>query len=329
MDNNNNRIKIDLKDNKILSLLHEDSRITLTSLGKQVRLSKDAVLYRINKLQKSGVIVKFYTDIDHKRLGFTKYFLFLQMKRLRKEEKELINNMIKLFPEIIFCAQCTENCDYWIEILSQSTDKFNLLFNNIVDSIKDSVDDYDILIETYLCKSYEPLIKQDHDYEIVKNKETNQEIIIDKKDYLILEAIENNSRLLLTDIVKKTGLTVDIIKYRFKRLKELKIINRCSVVLDSQKMRYELRLMIFTLKSFSKQDKERLLSYFIAHKNVRSVSMILGEKKILIEVLTKDSIGYLHFVNEIRSNYYEIFDSYEEMMIITEIKDNTLPYMTF
>ncbi len=64
---------IDLKDRKILYELDYNCRQSNTHIGKKVGLKKDVVSYRINKLEKEGIIKNYYTVIDAYKLG---YYLF-------------------------------------------------------------------------------------------------------------------------------------------------------------------------------------------------------------------------------------------------------------
>ena len=52
---------IDKKDKKILYHLDLNSRQSLNSIGKKVGLTKDVVAYRIQRMQKHGIIKMFRT----------------------------------------------------------------------------------------------------------------------------------------------------------------------------------------------------------------------------------------------------------------------------
>lgn len=62
-------LKIDEMDKKIISILHEDGRISYTDLGKKVDLSRVAVQSRINNLIENGVIEKFTAVINPTKVG--------------------------------------------------------------------------------------------------------------------------------------------------------------------------------------------------------------------------------------------------------------------
>ena len=59
-------VKIDLKDRKILYYLDLNSRQSFAEIGKKVGLSKNAITYRIKRLEKEGLINNYYTAINFK-----------------------------------------------------------------------------------------------------------------------------------------------------------------------------------------------------------------------------------------------------------------------
>lgn len=62
-------LTLDERDKQILSLLHEDGRMSYTDLGKQVGLSRVAVQARIQQLIEAGVIERFTAVINPVKVG--------------------------------------------------------------------------------------------------------------------------------------------------------------------------------------------------------------------------------------------------------------------
>lgn len=62
-------LDIDDVDKRILEMLHENSRISYTDLGKEIGLSRVAVQARINNLIEKGIIEKFTTVINPTKIG--------------------------------------------------------------------------------------------------------------------------------------------------------------------------------------------------------------------------------------------------------------------
>jgi Lrp/AsnC family leucine-responsive transcriptional regulator len=62
---------MDTVDRAILRALLDDARVTFRELSERVGLSANAVAERVRKLQESGVIRSFKTEVDPAALGFT------------------------------------------------------------------------------------------------------------------------------------------------------------------------------------------------------------------------------------------------------------------
>ncbi len=60
---------IDSIDTKILSILQKDSRTTYRDIAKLVKLQPPSVIDRVKKLEKTGVIKRYVTVVDEKKLG--------------------------------------------------------------------------------------------------------------------------------------------------------------------------------------------------------------------------------------------------------------------
>ncbi|MCD6443574.1 Lrp/AsnC family transcriptional regulator [Candidatus Bathyarchaeota archaeon] len=64
---------IDEKDLRILSLLLENSSVTLVDIGRKLNMHPNVVAYRINKLEEMGVIKGYTVVLDLEKLGLTEY----------------------------------------------------------------------------------------------------------------------------------------------------------------------------------------------------------------------------------------------------------------
>jgi DNA-binding Lrp family transcriptional regulator len=87
--------RLDLKDRKILYELDINSRQSFNELSKKVGLSKDSVIYRIKKLQDSGIIKHFHTVIDVGKLGFISFRLYLKLQNSTPQKEAEIIKFLK------------------------------------------------------------------------------------------------------------------------------------------------------------------------------------------------------------------------------------------
>src|SRR3989344_5915059 len=88
---NYDKVKLDLKDKKILSLLSQNARVNSSTIAKEVVLSRDTVAYRLDNYQKKGLIQGYRTVVDISLFGYDAYHIFLQLNKPTEEiEKKLI-----------------------------------------------------------------------------------------------------------------------------------------------------------------------------------------------------------------------------------------------
>ena len=67
------------KDVLILKKLLEDGRKTSASISKEIDLGREIVNYRIKRLIKENLIVKFVPKINEKALNYQEYIIFLKL----------------------------------------------------------------------------------------------------------------------------------------------------------------------------------------------------------------------------------------------------------
>ncbi|GKU85196.1 Lrp/AsnC family transcriptional regulator [Niallia sp. NCCP-28] len=87
--------KLDAIDQAILDLLHENSRISYTDIGKHVGISRVAVQMRINTLMEQGIIERFTTVINPTRIGMMVSAFFnvdVEPKYLEQVAEKLAND---------------------------------------------------------------------------------------------------------------------------------------------------------------------------------------------------------------------------------------------
>lgn len=83
------KLFIDEKDKLILKLISNNSRIDYLELSKKLRLTSNAIKYRIKALEKSGLISGYTIDLDYTKLGFEAHNIQVKLTDLDKESEVL------------------------------------------------------------------------------------------------------------------------------------------------------------------------------------------------------------------------------------------------
>lgn len=104
---------MDALDIRLLKLLQEDGRITVSQLSKLLRLSRPSVSERLARLQEQGMITGFGARVPPAAVG-RGMLLFIQISQLRVHHLEFEKH-IRSQPYILECHRVTGTVSYMLK----------------------------------------------------------------------------------------------------------------------------------------------------------------------------------------------------------------------
>ena len=121
---------LDSIDAKILEVLQENARVSISELSKRINLSLSAVSERLKKLEQSGIIDQYTTVLNAKAME--KGLLAIMMVGVdgSLNQKDLLR-VVGDTDEILECYFVTGTCDYLIKIATKDTDSLGLVMKKI------------------------------------------------------------------------------------------------------------------------------------------------------------------------------------------------------
>jgi len=128
---------IDSIDVKILEILQENARVSISELSKRVNLSLSAISERLKKLETSGVILQYTTILNPEILN--KPLSVIMMICLENPSKpEEFLKFVNENPDILECDYIAGEYDYAIKVVTANTLELEHIMNRIkgVSSIK-------------------------------------------------------------------------------------------------------------------------------------------------------------------------------------------------
>lgn len=310
-------IKLDAYDKKILGRLLENSREQVSSIGNNIRMRRENVNYRINRMVKEGLITGFNTIFDEKAIGLQRYVIFLQMIKITEEKEEELLNFIKANPYMTWA--------------SPAAGKWSLIFDilipegiNLDDIIKEMFVKFGDFIGDYVLLQF-----QDHDYfdyklldlqKTVKNRErVNKKIRLDEKDKEILSMLNENARTSYVEIAGKVKLTANGVHNRVRNLEKKGFIVRYTISIDWKKLGYEWYGLQFNLVKFGEDIEMQLKNYLSNHERVIFYNRYLGGAwDYDIGIVVKDSNELRDFINEIRSEFSDSIKINDVFIVLEE-----------
>lgn len=98
------KMKIDENDKKILKILQDNSNITNTKLASEVGISSPAMLERVKRLERSGLIKEYVALVDHHKAG--KGVMAMVLVSLAIHEMDSLDTFEKTINEIDEVLEC-------------------------------------------------------------------------------------------------------------------------------------------------------------------------------------------------------------------------------
>ena len=209
------------KDVLILKRLLEDGRASSSSISKEIDLGREIVNYRIKRLIKENLIVKFVPKINEKMLHYQEYIIFLKLNlddEVSKEKfiRENIGNKY-----LIWIVKSQKGWDLIVRLYAESVEEFKLKLSEILEKFSDVLANYYTIIsseevkesqrETLAREVFDEEYTRDNDFKVIK---TGNVVQMDEKDREIINQLESDARTQYKGIAKKLNISSDTVKYR-------------------------------------------------------------------------------------------------------------------
>ena len=131
---------MDKKDEKILELLKENSKLTTQQISKKTLIPITTVHSRIKKLEKEGIIKKYTLELDNKKLGknISAYIHIVVDYKLLKENKISQHELTKKIRQNEFveeAAMVTGGTDIIIKVRVKNVDELDFFVTKYLRNI--------------------------------------------------------------------------------------------------------------------------------------------------------------------------------------------------
>ncbi len=121
---------IDAIDYKILHCLKKNARQKASVISNEINLSVSAVLERIRKMEKSGIIEGYTVTLDQKKLGNDMTAL-MEVSLEHPRHYDSFTSMIRAHENIISCDYLTGDFDFMLKILTDSSESLEAIHRQV------------------------------------------------------------------------------------------------------------------------------------------------------------------------------------------------------
>ena len=120
------KISLDATDRQILEMLQEDAKINIKEIAAKLNMTKTPIYERIKRLEKEGVIDKYVTLLDRKKLT-SSIIVFLEgsLKVDKFEQADEFFEAVAATPEIVECYLMGGQNDFRLKVIAPVLDKYH------------------------------------------------------------------------------------------------------------------------------------------------------------------------------------------------------------
>jgi Lrp/AsnC family transcriptional regulator, leucine-responsive regulatory protein len=117
---------LEKKDSTLLQHMQNNARLTSAELGKLVDLSPSGVQKRLRKLEENGVVDRYATMLNRKRLGYD-LLVFVKVI-IQGHTTELIaefDNAVREMPEVLESHRIIGDADYLLKVVVRDREQLD------------------------------------------------------------------------------------------------------------------------------------------------------------------------------------------------------------
>jgi Lrp/AsnC family transcriptional regulator, leucine-responsive regulatory protein len=264
--------KLDAKDYEILRELDINFRQSFSKIGKKVKLSKNSVGLRFQKLQ--NYMLHNLVGINNGALGFIEVKVYYSFDFYNEDTEKLIIKEVKRHKSILYAARYYGVYDLSICFLVNSLEHLipQLISFNEKFSGKITQKDMQITSKHYYFR-YNFLHKVPiKDYYTFDHR--TEKVVLSKSERKILLLMRYNPRMSIIELSKQTCLSPKTLSNRIKDLERKNVITGYFMTLDPAKFNhntFKLLLQVRNIKNIDEFEK-----FLLTLKNIKYIVKMSG-----------------------------------------------------
>jgi len=317
----NEAYKLDLRDKKLLFELDKNSRISLSTLAKKLKTSKEVVHYRLNNLIKNKIILRFHTVPATYRFGLSAYKVYLRLGDANDENMQKLVSFLLSNKDVFWIGICKGRWDLIFGIWAKTLEDFFIARDTILNRFSKYIQEEQLSISRENLQYNRRWLYEDNSPIVEFNfGEKEAKIDLDSKNKKILDQLVSNSRMSVVDISEATKLSIDAIRYRIKTMENESIIKGYKCLLNSSKVGFTTCKAFIFFKNLNEEKRRSFIDYCKNLNNTINIVTTFAPWDLEIEFETNSYEDYFKIMDEIKNKFSDIIRFYESILITSEPK---------
>lgn len=315
---------LDSRDLKILAELDKNARQSNNQIGKKMRMSKEVVKYRIDRMIEAGIIVKFYTIVNYFKLGTYKFKLYLRFTNVNKEKIEEIGNYFLKHHKTEWDVSCSGRWDMNVGFLVHNVNEFDDEVQKVMDKFSKYIQEKAVTTTLYLVHNVRGFLGTKRS-EVVYHTPKDPKEEIDELDEEILRILANNARMPVTEIAERLKTTPRIIQYKMKEMERKNVILAYKAHLEPRAMDRIFCKAILYLTNVTQERLNDFIEYASSIKDVVWPMKVMGAWDFELDCEVPNYDKFQEIILDLKEKFPDIIKNHEFFIVSKEFKLDFYP----
>ena len=324
-------MNVDKFDFKLLSVLEQDARQSLSSMAKQLRSSQQVISYRMQTLEKKGVIGGYYCFIDIEKLRYTSYRTMIRLTNTDDEKKQQILDYLMRHENVLWLVDVGGRWDVLVNFMAQDIIQYSTMLRDFRNMFPQQIQSYDVLtmIEgLHFGRDYFTKTKREkYQHTSFGGKQTTEKNTLDDLDIKLLQHLSEQGRMNAADIARKEKVSPNTIVLRMKSLKKRGIIKGFKPLIHLDKLGYQGYKALIKFQNSTETTEKKIIQELQEHIEVVGVLRLVGLWDFEIEFEVKSQEDMLRATRKLRDVLKDVTKEFEILPLYKEYKYNFCPKM--
>lgn len=308
----------DRRDFAILKCICDDARLPYSAIGKRIHVSKDRVRERLKRLEKELFILSYFPLIDYKALGFKLFHVYVRFSK----SLDLGGTFIRTLRDNAQVVALTRLAGAWdmeIQLLARSQEELSTTLGTL--GLKQSFVSSKMVLEAREVFLYSMRVELFNLNKEIRESVSGAHVTLDSLDKSILTVLSSNAREKIIDIASRCGTSEDVVRYRIKRLLEMKVIQGFYARTNKHRVMLTSYILELSVDSLTLQDCRKLE----ALQNVYYIRSFRGKRNVIIGFSARDNKGLVKTIDSIKDVFGSKMNTFELSLLLDRYKFLALP----
>ena len=303
---------LDKNDRIILSLLDKNCRTASLEIGKTLSITRQAVEYRIKRMQSHGVIRGFNATFNATKIGFELYKFHFNLRDIPHKKSEFLEYL-----------QSVGNV-YWF---GESLGRWNMLvgllykdYSELLPIIEEIMSKFRSLIINHETRKLVEILQFPKMYFTGERVKPSQyagavsNLQLDELNYQLLFQLVADARKPISEIARELNSTASIVKTRLKKLETTGIINQYRISVDLDKIGRQHWKTLISFDQYSRERHAQLIDFISNYPSL--MYHVRNLWSIELEFAVKSFEEYDAIIYEVIKRFPNLIKGIESLQII-------------